>query len=326
MNPAEYQDEISMAINWIIQIATSGYVDNSDDDDSNDFLFSEVIKFWHFFTVMLYRSASQEETSQFQDIYSDSISQVIPFLVKNIVCPYSFVDVSSEYGNHMQKSISLNSYESNLFDTMREIFIVLFGLKKDELVEVISAEITSLQNDDFDSNTINSVSWVVGSLSKAISDDENFNLMGEIIPVFLSLIENENPTNDPTIEEFKFTASKALLFLCSQEAKYFRSNPEFLNNLIQIIFQFFVSDESTLNIIAIHTFTLLSKSCKQAFITPIPPSNRTILDDILENFLDIIDQMKPEHRCSFTAAVADIVRTLESTNEVHQMQFDHFAD
>ena len=322
LETSEYNSEITTAIGWIIQSCTTDYIDKNDDLS----LFSEVIKFWNFISKIIFRSASQE-ANPFHEIFLDSITYVIPFLVQNIVSPYTVIEISGT-SNHFHYYLSTNSYESTLYDTMKETFIILYGLKKNDLSNAISMQVDNLKADQYNANTINSICWTVGSISKAASDEENSDLMGIIIPILIGIVQTENETDDPTLETIKITASQGLLFLCSQEAKYFQSNPDFLSSLVQIILKFLVSDDSSLIVVAIHTLNLLSKSCKQAFITPIEPSNTTILDDILSVFTEKIMQIRPENRGSFVSIIADIVRFAQSISQEEGFipSFSNFLD
>lgn len=294
------EKEIHYAISWIIQITNCSFYDKD-----NDLIFSELIRFWHFICITYYRSITQENS--FKDIFSSAISTIITYLVKNVVSPYSFIEFSSNTNNRVQNSLSLDSYESSLYDTMKETLIILYHLKKDELFGVISSQISLIQSNQFQAETINSISWTIGAIAKVITPEENTSMMNLVVPIFIQLINAENPSNIPTIEEIRLTTSKALLFMCSQEARYFRNNPEFLGSLMQMILKFLISESSHLNIIAIHTFNSLSKSCKQTFLVPTPPSNEMIISGILTDLPTFINQMRPEHRSIFISSIADII-------------------
>ncbi|OHS99277.1 hypothetical protein TRFO_08546 [Tritrichomonas foetus] len=306
IDPLQSGHVVSIVLGWMCQIT-------KEFDNDEDAVFPCVIQFWECVFSRFYKMMIRDKVTYplFMLIYVQPLSGVIPILIEKIVPPYTIM-----VNQHNTKAeVNMSSYQSTLYDTFHKLLVFAFHLLKDQVSAAIMEQISLIQNGGWSIQTLNSISWTIGALSKALSPEENSHLMGIIIPIYLAII-NQNKSG-----EIYEAAACGLLFLCSRESNYFRHSPDFLKSLVQQIYSYLLDDNSNvLNAVALYTFISLSKSCKQTFFAPIQDSNSTIYD-VLNNFPVLLKKLmnKPFIQAGLMNSIGGIIILCPDNDEFNNL-------
>jgi exportin-1 len=199
---------------------------------------------------------------------------------------------------------------------MRETLIYLTNLDVED-TERIMQETLSKQVDgtEWNWNTLNTLCWAIGSISGAMTEEDEKRFLVLVIKDLLGLCERKKG------KENKAVVASNIMYVVGQYPRFLRQHWKFLRTVVNKLFEFMHEPHPGVQDMACETFLKISEKCKRKFVTPqIPPDPVLFIDELLMNIdKHTNDFPQPHQTQTFYEAVGHMVSAEPDTSTREQL-------
>lgn len=188
------------------------------------------------------------------------------------------------------------------YKTMREVIIYLTNLNYEE-TELIMLEKLDAQVEGgmFTWNGLNTLCWAIGSISGAMSENDEKRFLVTVIKDLLRLCEEQRGKDN------KAVVASNIMYIVGQYPRFLRAHWKFLKTVVNKLFEFMHELHKGVQDMACDTFLKIAQKCKRKFVTKqadeVQPFIMTLIASINRHTADL----QPHQVQSFYESVGTMV-------------------
>ena len=191
-----------------------------------------------------------------------------------------------------------------LYKSMRETLIYLTNLDVEDTEQIMQETLRrQVDGSAWDWNTLNTLCWAIGSISGAMTEEDEKRFLVLVIKELLGLCEKKKG------KENKAVIASNIMYVVGQYPRFLRQHWKFLKTVVNKLFEFMHEPHPGVQDMACETFLKISEKCKRKFVTPqIPPDPRLFIDELLSDIdKHTSDFPQPHQTQTFYEAVGHMV-------------------
>jgi exportin-1 len=146
-------------------------------------------------------------------------------------------------------------------------------------------------------NNLNTLCWAIGSISGAMSEDEEKRFLVTVIKDLLGLCEQKRGKDN------KAVIASNIMYVVGQYPRFLKAHWKFLKTVVNKLFEFMHEIHPGVQDMACDTFLKISSKCKRKFVTLQADENQPFICELVENLPSIISDLEPHQIHAFYEAV-----------------------
>mmetsp|Transcript_26089 Transcript_26089/g.42132 ORF Transcript_26089/g.42132 Transcript_26089/m.42132 type:complete len:1081 (+) Transcript_26089:326-3568(+) len=295
-------------------------------------IFKICLEFWNKFAKDLYESERQNSVraggiaslnlggngSQFlssngasprKQLYSTVLTRVRSVMVSKMAKPEEVLVVEGDDGTIVRETTKDTDAIAQ-YKTMRDTLVFLTHLDYEDTEDIMLSKL-ALQCDknanEFSWNNLNTLCWAIGSISGAMTEEDEKRFLVTVIKDLLSLCELKKGKDN------KAVVASNIMYVVGQYPRFLRAHWKFLKTVVNKLFEFMHELHPGVQDMAFDTFLKIAQKCKGQFVVLHQSETRPFIDDLLDQTLMIVSDLMQHQRNTFYEAVGYMVR--EQRNE-----------
>merc|ERR1719232_147719 len=185
---------------------------------------------------------------------------------------------------------------------MRETLVYLTHLNYDD-TESIMLDKLALQVDgtEWSWANLNTLCWAVGSISGAMSEDEEKRFLVTVIKDLLGLCEQKRGKDN------KAVVASNIMYVVGQYPRFLKAHWKFLKTVVNKLFEFMHESHPGVQDMACDTFLKIATKCKRKFVTLQTDEPAPFICELVDSLPSIISDLEPHQIQSFYEAVGCVL-------------------
>eukprot|EP00188_Purpureofilum_apyrenoidigerum_P000812 Plantae.Rhodophyta-Purpureofilum_apyrenoidigerum.ctg14017.p1 GENE.Plantae.Rhodophyta-Purpureofilum_apyrenoidigerum.ctg14017~~Plantae.Rhodophyta-Purpureofilum_apyrenoidigerum.ctg14017.p1 ORF type:complete len:1087 (-),score=225.16 Plantae.Rhodophyta-Purpureofilum_apyrenoidigerum.ctg14017:29-3289(-) len=287
-------------------------------------VFKACLEFWHQFCGELFTQNmsstdnrrtffgldNRVDNRQLQ-VYSPILSALRRVVISRVPKPQEVLIVEDENGEIVRETIK-DSDSIALYKTMRETLVYLTHLNIED-TENIMLEKLSMQLDgtQWSWQKLNTLCWAIGSISGAMTEDEEKKFLVTVVKDLLQLCEMKRGRDN------KAVVASNIMYVVGQYPRFLRTHWKFLKTVVNKLFEFMHETHPGVQDMACDTFLKIAQKCRRKFIYTQMGESQPFIDEMLNNLHNIIEDLEPHQVHSFYEACGTVIsEAIEQTELV----------
>jgi len=321
-------------------------------------LFKICLEFWHVFSARVYLEARScrgvqqplqlaittpsgesfmvgdgmdvPENAQAKVLrYDGVLTQVRKVMIAMMAKPPEVTIKENEEGE-MVRADELDTEELAVYRAMRELLIYLTHLNPDNIAELMMGQLS--QECLVDVNTawsptmLNRLSWAIGSISGAHSEQDEKKFLVNVIKDLLSLCDLKRG------KENKAVVATNIMYVVGQYPRFLKAHWKFLRTVIFKLFEFMHETFPGVQEMAVDTFVKITQKCRRKFVALQPGEQLPFVEEMVAHIGQDISELEPLQICTFYEAVGHMVSAASSDKQqtlaklILQLQTDKWTE
>ena len=229
------------------------------------------------------------------------LSQARLVMISRMAKPEEVLVVEDEHGEIVRETFK-DTEAIVQHKTMRETLVYLTHLNYDD-TESIMLDKLALQVDgtEWSWSNLNTLCWAVGSISGAMSEDEEKRFLVTVIKDLLGLCEVKRGKGN------KACIASNIMYVVGQYPRFLRAHWKFLKTVVNKLFEFMHELHPGVQDMACDTFLKIAQKCKRKFVTQQPAEPRPFVQDLVAQLPQIISDLEPHQVHAFYEATATLL-------------------
>uniref|UniRef100_A0A7S3NJ13 Importin N-terminal domain-containing protein n=1 Tax=Aureoumbra lagunensis TaxID=44058 RepID=A0A7S3NJ13_9STRA len=229
------------------------------------------------------------------------LSQVRLVMISRMAKPEEVLVVEDENGN-IVREMTKDTEAIAQYKTMREALVYLTHLNYDD-TESIMLDKLSLQVDgtEWSWANLNTLCWAIGSISGAMTEDEEKRFLVTVIKDLLGLCEHKRGKDN------KACIASNIMYVVGQYPRFLRAHWKFLKTVVNKLFEFMHELHPGVQDMACDTFLKIAHKCKKKFITQQPGEIRPFIHELIQQLPQIISDLHVHQVHAFYEATATLL-------------------
>ncbi|KAJ1457703.1 CRM1 C terminal-domain-containing protein [Pelagophyceae sp. CCMP2097] len=226
------------------------------------------------------------------------LSQVRLVMISRMAKPEEVLVVEDEHGE-IVREMTKDTEAIAQYKTMRETLVYLTHLNYDD-TESIMLDKLALQVDgtEWSWANLNTLCWAIGSISGAMSEDEEKRFLVTVIKDLLGLCEVKRGKDN------KACIASNIMYVVGQYPRFLRAHWKFLKTVVNKLFEFMHELHPGVQDMACDTFLKIAQKCKRKFVTQQPGETRPFANELVHQLPAIISDLEPHQVHAFYEATA----------------------
>jgi exportin-1 len=173
------------------------------------------------------------------------------------------------------------------YKTMKEALVYLTHLNYEDTSTIMLMKLDAqITPENLSWNGLNTLCWAVGSISGAMSENEEKRFLISVIKDLLKLCEETRGKDN------KAVVASNIMYIVGQYPRFLRAHWKFLKTVINKLFEFMHELHPGVQDMACDTFLKIAQKCKRKFMTPQPPEDDipfilTLIGDLGKHTADL---------------------------------------
>lgn len=229
------------------------------------------------------------------------LSQVRLVMISRMAKPEEVLVVEDENGE-IVREMTKDTEAIAQYKTMRETLVYLTHLNYED-TESIMLDKLALQVDgtEWSWANLNTLCWAIGSISGAMSEDEEKRFLVTVIKDLLGLCEVKRGKDN------KACIASNIMYVVGQYPRFLRAHWKFLKTVVNKLFEFMHELHPGVQDMACDTFLKIAHKCKRKFVTVQPGESRAFVHDLVAQLPQIISDLEPHQIHAFYEATATLL-------------------
>ncbi|KAL0590230.1 hypothetical protein ABG067_001475 [Albugo candida] len=308
------------------QALLAGYsylVGISDVDD--DSIFKICLDYWHFLTKDLYHKSkfvcnpviaalagfpnistlssggpASAPTSR-KDLVASILSQVRHVMISKMVKPSEVLIVEDENGEIVRETTK-DTEALSQYKTMHETLVYLTHLNYDDTETIMLEKLTAqVEGTEWSWNNLNTLCWAIGSISGAMSEENEKRFLVTVIKDLLGLCEMKRGKDN------KAVVASNIMYVVGQYPRFLRAHWKFLRTVVNKLFEFMHELHPGVQDMACDTFLKISQKCRRKFVTLQFKETCPFVEELLTALPKIVSHLETHQVHTFYEAVASML-------------------
>lgn len=287
-------------------------------------IFKICLDFWNYFTKDLYTSEDARLRSQSavgnmilpggggsmgsvlggggqrnrNNSYSIVLQRLRHVIIDKMAKPEEVIIVEDENGN-IVREMTKHTEVIAQYKTMRETVIYLTHLNYENTESIMLSKL-EMQVDGgmFSWQGLNTLCWAIGSISGAMSENDEKRFLVTVIKDLLRLCEEQRGKDN------KAVVASNIMYIVGQYPRFLRAHWKFLKTVINKLFEFMHEHHPGVQDMACDTFFKIAQKCKRKFMTIQNEETQPFILTLIADLSRHVNDLQPHQVHSFYEAVA----------------------
>jgi len=193
----------------------------------------------------------------------DLLTRLRQTMIQNMAKPEEVLVMEDENGDvvrEMQKDTEVIAQ----YKTMRETLVFLTHLNCEDTEAIMLDRLASQvapASPDWSWQNLNTLCWAIGSISGAMSEEEEKRFLVTVIKDLLGLCEEKKGKDN------KAVIASNIMYVVGQYPRFLRAHWKFLKTVVNKLFEFMHEKHPGVQDMACETFLKIAQKCKRKFVT-----------------------------------------------------------
>lgn len=273
-------------------------------------IFRICLETWHMLSEDLYKSV--HETRSFGDsplhlnghtpptrkyLYAPVLTGVRQVMIASMAKPEEVLIVEDENGDIVRETTKDTDVIAQ-YKTMRDTLVYLTHLNCEDTEAIMLNKLTEqVDGSNWSWNNLNTLCWAIGSISGAMSEDEEKRFLVTVIKDLLGLCEQKRGKDN------KAVIASNIMYVVGQYPRFLKAHWKFLKTVVNKLFEFMHEVHPGVQDMACDTFLKIANKCKRKFVTLQSDEEAPFICELVDNLPTIISDLEPHQVQAFYEAV-----------------------
>lgn len=226
------------------------------------------------------------------------LSRVRTVMISNMAKPEEVLVVEDDDGN-VVREIQKDTEVIAQYKTMREALVYLTHLNYDDTESIMLDKLSAqVDGTHWSWNNLNTLCWAIGSISGAMSEDEEKRFLVIVIKDLLGLCEDKRGKDN------KAVIASNIMYVVGQYPRFLRAHWKFLKTVVNKLFEFMHELHPGVQDMACDTFLKIANKCKRKFVTLQQNETAPFIVELAQMVPNIISHLQPHQIHTFYEAAA----------------------
>mmetsp|Transcript_17623 Transcript_17623/g.23321 ORF Transcript_17623/g.23321 Transcript_17623/m.23321 type:complete len:1082 (+) Transcript_17623:484-3729(+) len=245
----------------------------------------------------LNNNGAQPPAASRKYIYGPVLTGVRNVMIANMAKPEEVLIVEDENGDIVRETTKDTDVIAQ-YKTMRETLVFLTHLNCDDTESIMLAKLTEqVDGSEWSWNNLNTLCWAIGSISGAMSEDEEKRFLVTVIKDLLGLCEQKRGKDN------KAVVASNIMYVVGQYPRFLKAHWKFLKTVVNKLFEFMHESHPGVQDMACDTFLKIATKCKRKFVTLQTDETVPFICELVESLPSIISDLEPHQVQAFYEAV-----------------------
>lgn len=232
-----------------------------------------------------------------QYLYGNVLTGARQVMIANMAKPEEVLIVEDENGDIVRETTKDTDVIAQ-YKTMRETLVFLTHLNCDDTEQIMLTKLTEqVDGSKWSWNNLNTLCWAIGSISGAMSEDEEKRFLVTVIKDLLGLCEMKKGKDN------KAVVASNIMYVVGQYPRFLKAHWKFLKTVVNKLFEFMHESHPGVQDMACDTFLKIATKCKRKFVTLQSDESTPFICELVENLPSIISDLEPHQVQSFYESV-----------------------
>ncbi len=224
-------------------------------------------------------------------IYKDHLSQIRRCVISRMAKPEEVLVVEDENGE-IVRELTKDTEAIALYKTMRETIVYLTHLNYEDTASIMLEKLSlQVSGQEYSWHSLNTLCWAIGSISGAMTEDEEKRFLVTIIKDLLNLCEMKRGKDN------KAVVASNIMYVVGQYPRFLRAHWKFLRTVVKKLFEFMHELHPGVQDMACDTFLKIAQKCKRKFVTTQMQETRPFVAELLEELPSIVSELETHQVC-----------------------------
>lgn len=289
-------------------------------------IFRICLEAWHMLTEDLYKAQQQHHhghhsggsvlhlkgnstagaqnggsTTARKDMYAPILTGVRHVMIANMAKPEEVLIVEDENGDIVRETTKDTDVIAQ-YKTMRDTLVYLTHLHSEDTEQIMLQKLTEqVDGTAWSWNNLNTLCWAIGSISGAMSEEEEKRFLVTVIKDLLGLCEQKRGKDN------KAVVASNIMYVVGQYPRFLKAHWKFLKTVVNKLFEFMHESHPGVQDMACDTFLKISQKCKRKFVTLQADEQAPFLSELVADLPSIISDLEPHQVQAFYEAVGTML-------------------
>jgi len=247
------------------------------------------------------QTALSPTASPRRQLYSPVLSKLRSLLVSRMAKPEEVLIVEDENGEIVRETMR-DSDAITMYKTMRETLVYLTHLNYDDTENIMLERLQyQVDGSQWSWHNLNTLCWAIGSISGAMSEEDEKRFLVTVIKDLLGLCEMKRGKDN------KAVVASNIMYVVGQYPRFLRAHWKFLKTVVNKLFEFMHELHPGVQDMACDTFLKIAQKCRRKFVILQVGEAMPFIDELCLNLRAIISDLEPGQVQVFYEAVGYMV-------------------
>ena len=262
------------------------------------------------FNPLLLGSGMPTSSRSRRQMYAPILSKVRVVMIDRMAKPEEVLVVENEEGEIVREFMK-DSDTIALYKSMRECLVYLTHLDPEDTESIMTERLRNLVvGKEWSWNSLNKLCWAIGSISGAMSEDDEKRFLVIVIKDLLVLCEVKRGKDN------KAVVAANIMYIVGQYPRFLRAHWKFLKTVVNKLFEFMHETHEGVQDMACDTFIKIAQKCRRHFVVLQSGEMAPFLEEILATLPSIISDLSPGQIHTFYEAAGYMLQA--QTDKVTQ--------
>ena len=230
-------------------------------------------------------------------LYAPVLSGVRQVMISQMAKPEEVLIVEDENGDIVRETTKDTDVLAQ-YKTMRDTLVYLTHLDADDTETIMLAKLTDqVDGSAFSWNNLNTLCWAIGSISGAMSEEEEKRFLVTVIKDLLGMCEQKRGKDN------KAVVASNIMYVVGQYPRFLKAHWKFLKTVVNKLFEFMHESHPGVQDMACDTFLKICNKCKRKFVTLQADEPAPFICELVDTLPTIISDLEPHQVQAFYEAV-----------------------
>ncbi|RHY69704.1 hypothetical protein DYB38_010760, partial [Aphanomyces astaci] len=289
----------------------------SEVDDDN--IFKICLDYWHLLTRDLYsidqtqaqshgmnvlaltRRGAEPDPLTRKSLLKVILSRLRVVMISKMVKPSEVLIVEDENGEIVRETTK-DTEALSQYKTMHEGLVYLTHLDYDDTENIMLEKLTDqVEGNGWSWNNLNTLCWAIGSISGAMSEENEKRFLVTVIKDLLGLCEMKRGKDN------KAVVASNIMYVVGQYPRFLRAHWKFLKTVVNKLFEFMHELHPGVQDMACDTFLKIAQKCRRKFVVLQPGEPYPFVEELMMELPKTVSDLEPHQLHTFYEAVASML-------------------
>ncbi|KAL7509280.1 hypothetical protein ACHAXN_006343 [Cyclotella atomus] len=282
-------------------------------------IFRICLEAWHMLAFDLYQSENESRFKQTGSLgalnlngndnsaanrkymYGPVLTGVRRVMIAKMAKPEEVLIVEDENGDIVRETTKDTDVIAQ-YKTMRETLVYLTHLNGDDTEQIMLSKLTAqVDRTEWSWNNLNTLCWAIGSISGAMTEDEEKRFLVTVIKDLLGLCESVRGKDN------KAVIASNIMYVVGQYPRFLKAHWKFLKTVVNKLFEFMHESHPGVQDMACDTFLKIAVKCKRKFVTIQTDEPTPFIVELVDQMATITSDLEPHQVQAFYEAVGTML-------------------
>eukprot|EP00056_Hartaetosiga_gracilis_P006285 m.95223 g.95223 ORF g.95223 m.95223 type:complete len:1069 (+) comp12430_c0_seq1:90-3296(+) len=293
------------AINYIVLMS------NVDDTE----LFKICLEYWRDVAQCVYSGDEMPGTGNRGELllqcYRDVLSTGRQIVITHMAKPEEVLVVEKD--GETVREFQKDTDTIEMYNNMRTTLVFLCHIDTNDTLSIMRGILGSIvSGENYSWKNLNTLCWAMGSISGALSIDQEKKFLVEVIRELLQLCEDKRGKHHKAI------IASNIMYVVGQYPRFLKMHWRFLKTVILKLFEFMHEEHDGVQDMACDTYMKIAKKCKEEFVIK-QGGNEPFIETIISHLPNYVCDLTNQQKQTFYRATGEIVSAQRSSGRKVQL-------